>query len=74
MDPIPPEKCHIALPPALNDIEEMLVAQTYPYMKIYHLKNDQTAHQGGCLNVEQEVTALFDDLLSCPADIPVVIV
>jgi hypothetical protein len=72
MDPIPPEKCHIAVPPALNEIEEMLVAQVYPYMMIYCLKNGRTAHQeGGCLNVEQEVTDLFDSLPSCPANIPV---
>jgi hypothetical protein len=58
----------------LNEIEEMLVARAYPYMKIYRLKNGQTAHQGGCLNVEQEVTSLFDSLPSRPADIPVVIV
>jgi hypothetical protein len=70
--PNPPEKCHITL--ALNKIEEMLVAKAYPYMKIHRLKNGQTAHQGGCLNVEKEVMALFNSLSIRPANIPVSIV
>jgi hypothetical protein len=73
-DPFPPNKRHIVLPRPLTDIEEMVIARAFPIMKIYCLKNGQTALQGNILNVEQDVRQLFNRLPLRLSNLPAIVV
>ena len=76
MNPFPgPLLKRVVLPPPLNEIEEMLIAQAYPIMKIFRLENGTTAGQGHILNVEQDIRGVEDNVFPPdPFGLPVLVV
>lgn len=73
MDPFPkslmePLIRDSSFPLPVTKIEEMLMAQAYPIMKIFRLENGSSASHGNVLNVEQDIgevrSAVFPVLLN----------
>jgi hypothetical protein len=61
--------------PALKPIEEMMIALTYVYQKVYKLKNGTNGYRGQILNLEQNVHTLLDALVPHrPENLPLTIV
>ena len=67
------EYSHLGLA-KLNEIEQMLISQIHPYMKLFRLNGGGIGYKGSVLNVEQDISQLVESLPLLPEDLPCFVV